>query len=52
MRTSAVICELNPPHNGHKYIFEEIRKRSGSDYLIAVMSGNYVQRGEPAIVGR
>ena len=52
MRTSAVICELNPPHNGHKYIFEEIRKRSGSDYLIAVMSGNYVQRGEPAIVDK
>ena len=52
MRTSAVICELNPPHNGHKYIFEEIRKRSCSDYLVAIMSGNYVQRGEPAIADK
>ncbi len=49
MRISAVICEYNPFHNGHKYQLEEIRKRLKSDYIIAIMSGNYVQRGTPAI---
>lgn len=52
MINAAVICELNPAHNGHKYIFDEIRKRSGADNLIALMSGNYVQRGEPALVDK
>ena len=52
MINAAVICELNPAHNGHKYIFDEIRRRSGSDRLIALMSGNYVQRGEPALVDK
>lgn len=52
MKTAAVICELNPAHNGHKYIFDEIKKRSGADHLIALMSGNYVQRGEPALLDK
>ncbi|MCQ2492801.1 MAG: nucleotidyltransferase [Lachnospiraceae bacterium] len=49
MRISAVICEYNPFHNGHKYQLEEIKKRLKSDYIIAIMSGNFVQRGAPAI---
>ena len=52
MKTAAVICELNPAHNGHKYVFDEIKKRSGADHLIALMSGNYVQRGEPALLDK
>ena len=47
MRISAVICELNPAHEGHKYIFD--RARECGDVVVAVMSGNFVQRGENAI---
>ncbi len=46
-RISAVICELNPAHEGHKYIFDQARETG--DTVIAVMSGNFVQRGENAI---
>lgn len=45
---SAVICELNPPHKGHISIIEQCKAKTGG-YCIAVMSGNYVQRGQPAI---
>lgn len=47
MKISAIICELNPFHSGHAYIFSEAEKES--DVLIAVMSGNFVQRGECAV---
>lgn len=46
-RISAVICELNPLHEGHKYILSVAKEKS--DILIAVMSGNFVQRGETAV---
>jgi len=46
-RISAVICELNPLHEGHKYIFNSAKDKS--EVLIAVMSGNFVQRGETAV---
>ena len=46
-KISAVICELNPAHEGHKYIFDCAGKYG--DIVIAIMSGNYVQRGENAI---
>ncbi|MBQ0027378.1 MAG: nucleotidyltransferase [Lachnospiraceae bacterium] len=48
MKISAVITEYNPFHNGHKHQLSEIRK-NGSDYIIAIMSGDFTQRGEPAI---
>ena len=44
-----IICEYNPFHSGHKYHIDKARKISGADFVIAVMSGNFVQRGEPAI---
>ncbi|MBQ9421506.1 MAG: nucleotidyltransferase family protein, partial [Lachnospiraceae bacterium] len=49
MKTAAVICELNPFHNGHARIFRKLREEYGADRVIAIMSGNYVQRGEPAV---
>ena len=49
MKVCAVICELNPFHNGHEYLFRTARKITGADHLIAVMSGDFVQRGLPAI---
>ncbi|MDD4371033.1 MAG: nucleotidyltransferase family protein [Anaerostipes sp.] len=49
MKVAAIICEYNPFHNGHKYQIEKTRQELGVDYVIALMSGNYVQRGEPSI---
>ncbi len=52
LKTAAVICEYNPFHNGHQYHIAQTRRQSGADYIIAVMSGNFVQRGEPAIINK
>jgi len=49
MRICGVIAEYNPFHNGHKYLLDEIKKQ-GFDAIVAVMSGNYVQRGEASVV--
>lgn len=51
-KAAAVICEYNPFHRGHQYHLEETRRISGAEYVIAVMSGNFVQRGEPAIADK
>jgi len=48
MRVVGIIAEYNPLHNGHIYHLEKARERSGADYCIVVMSGNFVQRGEAA----
>lgn len=52
MKTCGIICELNPAHNGHKYIFDMARQLTDADFIIAIMSGDYVQRGEPAIIDK
>ena len=50
MRTSAVICEFNPIHLGHKYILSKARESAGDDgCVIAVMSGNFCERCTPAV---
>lgn len=46
-KISAIICELNPFHAGHGHIFNAARQES--DIVVAVMSGNFVQRGDAAI---
>lgn len=51
MKICAIISEFNPFHSGHKYLIDEIRKQ-GFTHIVAVMSGNFVQRGEPAIVSK
>ncbi len=51
MKICAVICEFNPFHNGHKYLIDKL-KALGYDHIVAIMSGNYVQRGEPAIISK
>lgn len=48
MQYCAVICELNPLHYGHEYIFRRAREISGCDKVIALMSGDFVQRAIPA----
>lgn len=49
MKVVGIIAEYNPFHNGHKYHIEQSKKITNADYCIVAMSGNYVQRGEPAI---
>lgn len=49
MSTVAIIAEYNPFHNGHSYQLNEAKKITGADNIIAVMSGNFLQRGEPAM---
>jgi len=44
-----IIVEYNPFHNGHKWHLEAAKKQSGCPFVIGVMSGNFTQRGEPAI---
>ncbi len=48
MKITGIIAEYNPFHNGHSYQIERARALSGCDAVVAVMSGNFVQRGEPA----
>lgn len=52
MKVAAVICEYNPFHKGHAYHLEETKKQTGCDYVIGIMSGDFVQRGEPAILDK
>ncbi|MBQ8166866.1 MAG: nucleotidyltransferase family protein, partial [Lachnospiraceae bacterium] len=49
MKTLAIIAEYNPFHNGHQYHLECAKKLTGADYSIALMSGNFLQRGIPAM---
>lgn len=52
MKTCGIVVEYNPFHNGHRYHIEAARKETGAELIIAVMSGNFLQRGEPAIVSK
>lgn len=52
MKTAGIIVEYNPLHNGHRHHILETRKKSGCDCLVAVMSGNFTQRGEPAVIDK
>lgn len=47
-----IVCEYNPFHNGHLYHLEELKKITGSNYSIAIMSGNFTQRGSTAIIDK
>ncbi|MGO1367875.1 MAG: nucleotidyltransferase [Senegalia sp. (in: firmicutes)] len=49
MKIVGLVTEYNPFHNGHKYHLERSKYETNCDYSIAIMSGNFVQRGEPAI---
>ncbi len=52
MKVCGFISEYNPYHNGHAYQFKESMKRSSCTHSIVVMSGDFVQRGEPAIINK
>ena len=52
MKTTGIIAEYNPFHNGHLYQMQEARRLSGADYIIVVMSPDFVQRGAPALTDK
>lgn len=52
MIINGIIAEYNPFHNGHSYQMQDALKQTGADYTIVVMSGNFMQRGAPAIINK
>lgn len=52
LNTIGIVCELNPLHNGHKYIIDKAKEKFGADFVVLVMSGDYTQRGTPSIVSK
>ena len=52
MKAVGVIVEYNPFHNGHAYHLQAAKESAKADVVIAVMSGNFLQRGEPALVSK
>lgn len=52
MKIVGIIVEYNPLHNGHAYHFAEAKRLTQADAVIAVMSGDFLQRGEPALVDK
>ena len=52
MKIVGIIAEFNPFHNGHKYLISKAKKVCNADAAVIVCSGNYVQRGMPAIINK
>lgn len=52
MNICGIVCEYNPFHNGHKYHIEQTKEKFGATHIIAVMSGNFTQRGDVAIIDK
>ena len=49
MKVCGIVAEYNPFHNGHKYQIDKIKEEMKADAIVAVMSGNFIQRGQPAL---
>ena len=52
MKVAGIIVEYNPFHKGHEYHIKETRRVTGADFVVAVMSGNFTQRGIPACLDK
>ncbi|HOO29215.1 MAG TPA: nucleotidyltransferase family protein, partial [Lachnospiraceae bacterium] len=52
MNVTGIIAEYNPFHNGHLYQLTKAREETDADYMIVVLSGDFVQRGTPAIADK
>lgn len=52
MKTAGIIAEYNPFHKGHEYQIRYTKERLKADYVIVAMSGDYVQRGTPALISK
>lgn len=49
---TAIICELNPMHNGHVYIASQAKQLTNADFVVGVLSGNFSQRSEPCLLDK
>lgn len=52
MKVNGIIAEYNPFHKGHEYHIAQSKALTGADYTVVVMSGNFVQRGAPALLDK
>ena len=52
MKVAGIIAEYNPFHKGHKYQLDRLRELAGPDYIIVAMSGDFLQRGTPALMDK
>ena len=52
MKICTIICEYNPFHNGHLYQLQKAKELTCADAVVCIMSGNFVQRGESAILDK
>ena len=52
MKTAGIIAEYNPFHTGHEYQINHVREKLGADYVVIAMSGDFVQRGTPALFSK
>lgn len=52
MNVIGIIAEYNPFHNGHAYQIAHVKKNLHADYIVVAASGDYVQRGEPALLDK
>lgn len=52
MKVAGIIVEYNPFHKGHEYHIAETRRVTGADFVVAIMSGNFTQRGIPACLDK
>ena len=52
MKVTGIIAEYNPFHNGHQFHIQKARELTGADYIVVIMSGDYTQRGTPAIFNK
>lgn len=52
MNITGIIAEYNPFHNGHLYHLQTAKEKTDADFIVIVMSGNFVQRGTPALLSK
>lgn len=52
IRVNGIVAEYNPFHNGHLYQLQDAGRQTGADYTVVVMSGNFMQRGTPALLDK
>lgn len=52
MKTVGIIAEYNPFHKGHEYQIAQLKEKTGADYVMIAMSGDFLQRGVPAIINK
>lgn len=52
MKVTGIVAEYNPFHNGHEHQIKKAREITGADFIVVVLSGNFMQRGVPAIIDK